>query len=93
MGIALNFCLDVGHKQSRFFGILLKKSFKFVLSRKDSTIIFKLSLVLLPVKVDFITKKRGCKEETFRTRGTSCVKIIFVLLTEVVALYIQGPIV
>lgn len=69
---------------------MLKKGLKFVLSKKDGTIVFNLSLVLLPIKVDPISEKQGCKRDALVARGISCVEIIFVLLTKVInTLYIN----
>lgn len=55
--ISLNFSPDTGHKRSKFSKILPKKSFKFVSRKKDSIFIFKLSFLLLLVKVDPIQEK------------------------------------
>lgn len=72
---------------------MLEKDLKFVLSKKDSIIIFNLSLVLLPAEVDLIAEKEGYKGDMFRSCDTSYVKMILALLTKIIALYIQGYIV
>lgn len=48
---------------------------------------------LLPVKKNDILEKKSCKIYTFMTLGLSCVKMVLELLTEVVAFYVQVPIV
>lgn len=59
LGILFNFCSNIGYKQGGFFEILLKKSRKFEPNKRDSIVIFNLSFVLLPVKVDFVAEKQG----------------------------------
>lgn len=90
LGILLNFFLDISHKQNRFSKTLLKKFFKFVASKKDSTIRF--NLILL-AKVDSIAKKQNYKRYVFRMYNTSCIKKFFALLVKMIALYIQSLIV
>lgn len=84
----LNLCSNVSHKQSKFFEILLKKDLKFILNRKNGIIMFKLSFMLLPAKVDSIAKKQDHKGNAFKTCGTGCIQIILALLTKIVALHI-----
>ena len=86
--ILLNFCPDVSYKQVGFFETLPEKSFKFVSNRGDSTIVFNLSLVLLPAEVDPVIEKRGCKENALVIRSTGHVKMILALLTKVITLYV-----
>lgn len=45
--------------------------------------------MLLLMEVDSITKQQAFKKNAFRVCGTGCVKIVFILLTEVVVFYIQ----
>lgn len=91
--ILLNFCSDISYKQDKFFEILSKKSLEFIFNRENNTIAFNLSLLLLLVKVDSITKERGYKRDAFKTCSTSLIKIILILLTEVAILYLQALIV
>lgn len=49
--------------------------------------------MLLSAEDELISKKQGRKEDAFGACGTNCVKIIFALLIEVVALYMQASIV
>lgn len=90
MGILFDFSSDAYYKYNRFFKTLLEKSLEFVLYKKDGIIVFNLSLVLLPAKIDLITEKQNCKKDTFRDCGTNYVKIILALLAKVVALYMWG---
>lgn len=76
--IPFNLSLDVGYKQSRFFKTLSKKCFELVLSKVNNTIILKLGLVLLLVKVDPILKKQGHKKDVLIAHDTGRVKIVFV---------------
>lgn len=62
LGIPLNFYLDVSYKQDGFPKTLPKKSLKFVLSRRNGTVMFNLNLKLLPAKIDFIPKKQNRKK-------------------------------
>ena len=48
--------------------------------------------MLLPVKVDLILKKKGCKQNSVWSGGSCGGKIVFTLLTKVIALHI-GPII
>ena len=88
LGIPLNLCLDVGHKQGKFSKTLLEKGLKFVLRRGDNTIMFSLSLVLLPAELDPVGEKQGRKEDALVARGTGCIKIILTLSTKVIILYV-----
>lgn len=91
--ISLDFSLDTGHKNADFSKILSKKGFKFVLNREDNIIIFNLGLMLLLAKLDLILKEQGYKKDVLRICNTGHIKISFVLLTEVIALYIGVTIV
>lgn len=64
--IPLDLSLDAGHKGDGFSKALLKKSLEFILSRRDSTIIFNLGLVLLLVKVNSILEKCNRKEDVWK---------------------------
>lgn len=55
--IFFNFCLDTIYKYNKFCKILLKKSFKLILSKKNSFILFNLYFMLLLVNVDLIIKE------------------------------------
>lgn len=55
--MTLDYSTNIYNKQSRFFMILLKKSFKFALNREDSIIIYNLSLMLLLIEVNLFPKK------------------------------------
>lgn len=57
LGILLNFCPDIDHKQGGFFKIFSEKSLKFVLNKEDSIVIFYFGLILMLAKVDLIAKK------------------------------------
>lgn len=52
--ISLNLCLDVDHKQDRFTKTLSEEGFKFILNKKNNTIVFNLSFVLLIAEVNLI---------------------------------------
>lgn len=87
--ILLTFGLDIGHKQDGFSKTLIKKSLKFVPNRREGTIAFNLSFVLLLAKVDPIPEEQDCKRDVLVARGTGCIKIVFALLTEVIIFYMQ----
>lgn len=88
LGILLNFNLDINHKQGEFFKNLLEKGIEFVLNKRNSINVFNLSFVLLLIEVDFILEEQSCKRDILMTCDTSYIKIIFVLLTKVIAFYI-----
>lgn len=70
-----------------------KKSPKFVLSRRNSTVVFNLDLVLLPVKVDLILKKRGRKRDALNVCSINHIKIVLVLSTKAIALHVRATMV
>ena len=55
--IMINFSPDASCKRSKFFKTLLEKRLKFALSRKNNTITYNLSFVLLLVEVNLVLKK------------------------------------
>lgn len=86
--ISLNLSSDASHKQKRFFNILFKKNFDFIASKKDNIITFYLNFILLPAKINFIPEKRNHKKDAIMLYGSSRVKIILILSTKIVSLYI-----
>lgn len=86
--ILLNLDPDIGYRQSGFSKTWSKKSLKFIPSRRNDTVAFNLSLVLLPVKIDFIPKKQSRKRDTLVAHSIGYIKIIFALLIKVITLYI-----
>lgn len=86
--ILLDFNTNASYKHCRFFKTYSKKGLEFVPNIENSIIVFNLSFVLLLIEVDPIIEKQSCKKNTFRTNGIGIVKIVFVLLTKVVVLYI-----
>ena len=93
LGIPLNLGPDIGYKRGKFPKTLSEKSLEFIPSKGGGTVTFGVSLVLLSTEIDPIPKKRGCKGDELESHGTSCVKMIIVLLTEVVALHVRATIV
>lgn len=91
--IALNLCSNVGHKQSRFFKVLLKKSFEFIPNKRSNAITFYIDLILLPAEIDLLSKKQSHKKDTLVAHSTSHIKIILVMLTKVIVFYMQVAIV
>lgn len=49
--------------------------------------------MLLLAKIDLVIEKQGCKKDVFRICKTNYIKTIFILLTDIVALYIENVIV
>lgn len=62
--ILLDLSPNTGHKRNRFLQGFIKKNLKFVLSRKNDTIVFKFGRMLLPMKAGSILEKQGCKKYT-----------------------------
>lgn len=93
LGIPLDLSPDGSHKGGRFSKTLPEKSFKFILSKRYGIITFNLRFVLLPLKVNYIPKEQSRKKYTLRAFGTSRIKIIFAILTKIVAFYMRASIV
>lgn len=67
---------------------MLEKSFKFILSEKNSTIAFNLSFILLVVEIYLVIKKQDCKKDIFRIYGIGYIKIVFILQVKIKVFYI-----
>lgn len=61
LGIVFNLTPNAIYKYGRFFKAFPEKSLKLVLSGRDNSVMFDLSLMLLPAKDDPISEKRGYK--------------------------------
>lgn len=70
-----------------------KKSFEFIPSNRNSTVIFNLGLMLLPVNVDPIAEKQNRKGNALGAYGIGHIKIIFALSTKVIALHVKATII
>lgn len=88
LGILLNFSLDAGYKCGRYSETLPKKDLKFDLSRGNDIVIFNSSFMLLPIEINLITEEQDYKNDMCITCDINCVKIIFILPTKIIALYI-----
>lgn len=84
-----NLISDVVNKRSRFSKTLFEKNLKFILSRRSGPVTFVPGFSLLSADVDSIPEIRNSKKDAFMTFGSSCFKIIFALLIEIVIFYIQ----
>lgn len=84
---------DAGYKYNRFLKTLLKKGLEFVLSKRDGTVAFNLSFVLLLVEVTLILEKQVYKKDALKTCDIGRVKIIFLISTKIVAFHIRATIV
>lgn len=93
LGISFNLSLDASYKGGEFSKVLLKKNLKFLPNRRDGTIIFNLSLLVLLIKVDYIPKNQSCKGYTLGKHGIGHVKIVFALLTKIIAIHIRAIII
>lgn len=91
--ILLDLSSDADHKGGKFSETLPKKNIKFFPNGRNGIIVFKLSLVLLSVKVDLISEKQGCKKNTLGAHDTSYIEIVLILSTEVITLYIRATII
>lgn len=65
---------DAGYKGGRFSKNLREKVLEFLPSKRDSTIAFKLGLILLLTKVDPIPEKQCRKKDAFSAYTTSRVE-------------------
>lgn len=69
--------------------IFFEKSFKCILNKENNYIIFNLSLILLSIEINLISKKFSPKNiYIFRAYNINCIKIIFIFLIKKLALYI-----
>ena len=93
LGISLDFGLDTSYKRGRFSKTLLEKSFEFVPSRRDDIVTFNLSFMLPLAEVNPVSGKRSRKRDAFMACSSGRVKMIFTLMTKIIALYIRPPIV
>lgn len=84
--IPLNLGSDTGYKQDIFSKILLEKYPKFIPSKKSNAVIFDLSFILLPMKIDLVEKKQSYKKNAFKAYGNNYIKMIFILLIEIVVI-------
>ena len=93
LGIPLDLGPDASHERGGFSETLPEKGLEFVPNRRNGIVAFHLSFVLLPAEVNPISKERGREEDAFVARGSGRVEIILTLLTKIIALHMQAPIV
>lgn len=86
--ISLNHGPDAGHKKRRFSKTFAKKDLVFALIKRSDILVLDLSFMLLSTKIYCIVEEQNHKKHTFRACDIGHVKIIFILLTKIVALYI-----
>lgn len=72
---------------------MLDNSLEFVLCKKSNTLALNFNFVLLPIKVDLVSKKQSCKEDAYVACSFDCVKIVLILSKKVIAFYVQASIV
>lgn len=89
LGGFFDFTPDIINKSGEFSQVFLEKDFKFFLIWEYSVIIFDLVLVLLLIKEDSIIEKRSYKRYMFVALSFCYPKMVRVLMTEVVAFYMQ----
>ena len=93
LAIPLDLGSDISYKRGGFPETLLEKSFEFVPNRRDGIVAFNLRFVLLSTEINLVFEKQSRKEDAFMAHGSSCVKIILTLLTEIIVFHIQARIV
>lgn len=86
--VLFNLASDIIYKHGRFSETLSKKSLEFVPGERGGPILFFLYLVL-PLKVDSISKKQGCKKDAFRAHGPSYFELVLALSTELITFPMQ----
>lgn len=87
--IFFDFISDTIYKCNKFLKTLSKKGFEFFLYNKNNLILLYLSFILLLIEINSITKKQYYKKDIFIASCNDCIKIIFILLTKIIILYIQ----
>lgn len=90
MGISFDFSPIAVHKSPRIPQAFAEKRFELIPRNQESAVCVLLPLVLLPTEADLVTKERRSKGKLVNTLNPSGSKVIFTLLTEVVAFY-MGP--
>lgn len=91
--ILLNFGLNTYYQYGRFSETLPEKGFKLIVNRKNNTIIFNSSFILLLIEVDFILEKQSYKKDTFMITSIRHVKIVFILVIKIIAFHILALII
>lgn len=70
-----------------------EKDLKFVENRRDDTVAFNLSFILLLMEVDPISKEQSCKRYILGVCSSCHIKIVFALLAKIIALHMGATIV
>lgn len=89
----LIFSSDASYKQDKFFKTQLKKGLKLALSKKNGTVIFNLSFMLLPAEINPNLEKQSRKKDELIAYSSSHVKIVFILSTKIIIFYMQAIII
>lgn len=63
----------------------MQKCLELVAGKKNQTFAFQLPLMLLPAEINIILEKKCCKKNMVRSFYSSGGKIVFALLTEIIA--------
>lgn len=87
--VFLDFTLDVIYKRLRVIKIFMEKDLEFRSRYENYSFALMTTLILGLVKAESPTKKQGDKWDTARAYGLSSIKVIFILLTKVVAVNIR----
>lgn len=93
MGVSLDFFPIAVHKSSRVIQALADKCLELILHDQDKAICVLLPLVLLSTEVNLAVEERHGKKNLVSFPSSSGSKVVFRLLTEVVAFYIELSIV
>lgn len=87
--VMFEFTLDIIYKSSRIAKVFLQKSLKLNSGYKNYFFTLMVVLILSPLVANHLLKKQSYKQSIFWTNGFSCVKMIFILLTKMVAIYLR----
>lgn len=95
--LVLKILLDLGlntyYQYGRFSETLLEKDFKLIVNKKNNTIIFNSSFILLLIEVDFVLEKQSYKKDTFMITSIRHVKIVLILVIKIIAFHILALII
>lgn len=83
--ISLDLNLDFSYKSSRFSKALPRNSLEFILCKRDGTIVFNLSLVLLLIEVNSILEEKDRKRYILGVCNISRIKMVLALSIKIVA--------
>ena len=88
LGVFFNLIPDAIYKCGRFSKTFLEKSFKFILYKGVGFVSLSSSLILLPLKINPLTKEEACKKYAFIAFSFSRFEIVPIFPAKVVVFHV-----